>query len=83
MNYFFIGFKSRAQTVRFSLTLKRSGIFYETVNTPKEIQAACGLSIRVKRDYFSVVQKLLRINEFSGFDGFYFPVYSLGKTVYR
>ena len=74
MNYFLIVFKSRAQTVRFSLYLKRSGIFYETVNTPKSIQSACGLSIKVKKDYFSIVQKLLKVNGFSGFDGFYYPV---------
>ena len=47
MEYVVVAFRSRAETVKFSETLKRYGVYNEIVNTPKEAGVGCGLSVKM------------------------------------
>lgn len=57
MEYVIIVFRSRSNTVKISGLLTRNGISNEIINTPKEAQVGCGLSVKIRKEYFERVKK--------------------------
>lgn len=47
---FYFAFRSRTQSMKLYDLLRTSGVVCEIVNTPREISASCGLSVRVPED---------------------------------
>lgn len=59
MEYLLISFRSRASTVKISNLLTKSGISNEIINTPKEAQIGCGLSIKISKNAFKFAKQIL------------------------
>ncbi len=47
---YLFAFRSRTQSMRLYDLLRTSGMRCEIVNTPREVSASCGLSVRVPED---------------------------------
>lgn len=72
MKYIIVVFNSRFSTLNFSNFLKDNNIPCAIINTPQNIQRACGISVKFLADYFSKVKELIeRKGGLRNFDGFY------------
>ena len=70
MEYLVVAFRSRSHTVKFYDMLKKSGIYAEIINTPKDAGVGCGLSVKTNKNAFPAVKNavhLARLNSFAGF----------------
>lgn len=76
MEYIIVSYRSRAHTVRFSEFLRKSGVYCQIINTPKEAGVGCGLSVRLSVQDFNAARRAVKITGFSSFAGFF-----LVKTV--
>lgn len=59
MEYLLISFRSRSTTVKISDFFSRNGLLNEIVNTPKEAQIGCGLSIKISKTALYRARQLL------------------------
>ena len=71
MEFLIVAFRSRAHTIKFANLLSAHGIAMEIVNTPKEAGVGCGLSVRIKRESFSLVKQIVFSLSLSSFAGFF------------
>ena len=71
MEYIVITFKSRASVVAFSEFLNSNGIKNDIINTPKEANVGCGLSIRVQKSAFLFVKRAIYVKGVKNFVGFF------------
>ena len=69
MNHLLISFKSRNSIFAFNRILKQFGITSEIINTPKQVSISCGLSLKIKKEHFSVVVRVLNQSKLPGFLG--------------
>ena len=59
MEYLLISFRSRASTVKISNILTKNGLSNEIINTPKEAQIGCGLSIKISKNALTFARQIL------------------------
>ncbi len=71
MSSILIVFRSRAETMNFSSYLKDKGVKLEIINTPKEANVGCGLSIKIDYQYATRSKVLLKNKVYQSFVGFY------------
>ncbi len=64
-------FNNRSQTMQFASYLKRIGVKCKTVDTPRELSMACGLSVMFCLKDLSLAQMLLCRNNFTAFVNIY------------
>ncbi len=83
MEYVVIAFRSRAHTVKFSSYLSSNGVYNEIVNTPKEAGVGCGLSVKIKRDAFYTVKRIVLSLKLSSFAGFFLVKTVAGKRLVK
>ena len=83
MEYLVIAFRSRSHTVKFSVLLQNNGISNEIVNTPKEAGVGCGLSVKVKKESYTMVKKVLMQIRPSSFAGVFLVKLISGKRIVR
>ena len=69
MNYLLISFKSRNSIFAFNRILKQFGISSEIINTPKQVSISCGLSLKIKKEYISIIIRALNQSNLPGFLG--------------
>lgn len=67
MNYVVAVFRSRNESMKFMQQLQRYNIPCAIINTPKEANASCGVSVKFNEKYFGVANKLVRSDMFSSF----------------
>lgn len=60
MEYIVVAFRSRSESIKFNSYLVKSGISAELINTPKEAQVGCGLSVKIQRSSFYIVKSQVR-----------------------
>ncbi len=63
-------FRSRAQALDCTATLRAAGIPAATVNTPKEAGVGCGLSVKIEENFLPRVKMLVRQKRYSAFAGY-------------
>ncbi len=83
MEYLLISFRSRNHTVKFYEDLKRVGIPVEIVNTPKEAEVGCGLSVKTSLNYYAVIKNAVRMTGYKSFAGVFSVKHMANKTVVR
>ena len=83
MDYVIISFRSRAHTVKFAEILTNARIAMEIVNTPKEAGVGCGLSVKIRKEQFSIVKRYLERASLSSFAGFFLIKTVDGKRFVR
>lgn len=66
MEYLLVSFRSRQSTVKISDILTKSGVENEIVNTPKEAQIGCGLSIKISKHSLYRVRQILSLTKDGG-----------------
>lgn len=64
-------FRSRAQAVDCNLKLHANGINSVLVNTPKEVNIGCGLSVKFTQNMQRRVYAIITKARYSAFYGFY------------
>ena len=78
MEYLIVAFRSRAHTIKFANLLHSQNIAMEIVNTPKEAGVGCGVSVKVRKQNYDIVKRLVVLSALSSFAGF-FSVKELGE----
>lgn len=80
MYYVIASFRSRTQAAKFESLLKRNRIDCTLINTPREISAGCGISVKFSESKFNAVRRLIQSTELNSFTGFYRVLnYDYGK----
>jgi hypothetical protein len=64
-------FRSRSQAVDCANSLRRVGIAAQLINTPREANIGCGLSVKLAVDYYRRAQRVIGAAGYSGFFGYY------------
>jgi hypothetical protein len=64
-------FRSRSQAIDCAGKLKSFGVAAELINTPKEANIGCGLSVKFLANNFGRVRKLISSSNYSAFFGYY------------
>ena len=87
MEYVIVAFRSRSETVKFNAYLQKNGISSQLVNTPKEAQVGCGLSIKISKSSFYIVKNAVKfaVNNggFRTFAGFFLVFIKNGKKAVK
>lgn len=77
--YLFVAFRSREHTVRFYETLKSMRVHATVINTPREAEVGCGLSVRFESAQKFTVQKALARTDYQSFIGVFEVVVNGGR----
>lgn len=64
-------FRSRSQAADCSSRLKKFGIPASLVNTPKEANVGCGLSLKIPQSMLARARTIIQSARYSAFYGFY------------
>lgn len=67
--FMFIAFRSREHTVKFFEEMRSRGIVGTVINTPREAEAGCGLSVRFSPRQKNAVLSILERHGYSSFIG--------------
>ena len=81
--FMFIAFRSREHTVKFFEEMRSRGIVGTVINTPREAEAGCGLSVRFSPRQKNAVLSILERHGFSSFIGVFEATATDGKRFVR
>ena len=79
MTYILAIFRSRSQAVDCNIRLKNFGVAAELINTPKEANIGCGLSIKIPYNQGERAYKIIKKANYSAFYGFFAVQYIYGR----
>lgn len=79
MTYILAIFRSRAQAVDCSIRLKQFGVAAELINTPKEANIGCGLSLKIPHASIERARRIIRHVNYSAFYGYFVMQMSYGR----
>ncbi len=79
MTYILAIFRSRSQAVDCNIRLKSMGIASELINTPKEANIGCGLSIKLPHAAAERAKTIIKRINYSAFYGFYVMQNTYGR----
>ena len=71
MTYILAIFRSRSQAVDCNIRLKNSGVGAELINTPREANIGCGLSIKIPHEDAHRAKNIIRRANYSAFYGYF------------
>lgn len=71
MVYYIAVFRSRTQTILFNQVLKSYGASSMVINTPRQAEVSCGLSVKFLGGDLAIVRQILARREFSSFVGIF------------
>lgn len=77
--YLFAAFRSRDQAIKFYETLRSMRVASSVINTPREAEAGCGLSVKFSERQKNTVQIALARTNFSSFIGVYEVTVNAGR----
>lgn len=64
-------FRSKTETLNFASILKSYGVRCVVVNTPRTINVACGISVKISESDKTLAEDILKRRSFNTFAGFY------------
>ena len=64
-------FRSRTETLNFASILRSYGVACQIVNTPRKINASCGISVQFQGVYKQKAMDIISRRAFATFGGFY------------
>lgn len=73
-------FRSRSQAIDCNARLRAAGIPAGIVNTPREANIGCGLSIKLTQSSYGLAKKIISAGGYSAFYGFLKVQSAYGKT---
>ena len=71
MVYYIAVFRSRTQTILFNQVLRSYGAECFVINTPRQAEVSCGLSVKFAGDDLGLARQILSRREFSSFVGIF------------
>ena len=66
-----VTFKSRNQAMLFSSLLTQSRVPNKVINTPRNLSASCGLSVKLSKTHEIISRRLLSEHNFDSLGGIY------------
>ena len=81
MGYILAVFAVRTETISFYSMLKRAGINSMVIETPKSLQASCGISVKFSQSDLSKAKGIVKTGNFHSFVRFYAVNGSLGRRI--
>ena len=79
MTYILAIFRSRSQAVDCNIRLKRYGVEGELINTPKEANIGCGLSIKIPHNFMDKAKGIIKRANYSAFYGYFVVQQTFGR----
>ena len=79
MTYILAIFRSRSQAVDCNIRLKSFGVTSELINTPKEANIGCGLSIKIPHDKANRAKMIIKKANYSAFYGYFVMQQTYGR----
>ena len=79
MTYILAIFRSRSQAVDCNIRLKSFGVAAELINTPKEANVGCGLSIKIPHNMANRAKMIIYQAKYSAFYGFFVMQQTYGR----
>lgn len=79
MTYILAIFRSRAQAVDCNVRLKSMGVASELINTPKEANIGCGLSLKIPHTMIERAKVIIKRAGYSAFYGFFVMQNTYGR----
>lgn len=79
MTYILAIFRSRAQAVDCNVRLKSTGIASELINTPREANIGCGLSLKIPHNAAERAKIIIKRANYPAFYGFFFMQSTYGR----
>lgn len=73
-------FRSRSQAIDCNARLRSLGISATLINTPREANIGCGLSLIIPGNMFERVRTIIKNANYSAFYGFYRMQNDFGRT---
>jgi len=64
-------FRSRTETLSFATLLNSYGVYCSVINTPRQINVACGISVKFSKKDELIARSILSRRRFDTFAGFY------------
>jgi hypothetical protein len=64
-------FRSRTQAVDLAEKLKSNNLPYSLINTPREANVGCGLSVKIPYNTLAIVRRIIATARYSAFYGFF------------
>lgn len=71
MDFIIVAFRSRSHTIKFANLLRERFVAMEIINTPKEAGVGCGLSVKIRKESFEMVKRLVLMAGLPSFAGFF------------
>ena len=81
MEYIIVAFKSRTESIKLSEILKENGVYNQIISTPKQAGVGCGLSVKVGKDRYYLINNILERKRFNSFIGIFAFKIAGGKRV--
>ena len=75
-------FRSRSQAIDCNARLGKYGIHSSLINTPKEANIGCGLSVKFTENFLNRAKTVIRSGNYSAFYGFYIMKNVYGRTFF-
>ena len=75
-------FRSRSQAIDCNARLKSMGVPSSIINTPREANIGCGLSVKIPLNTLVRVKVILRKLNYSAFYGYYRMQNDYGRTIF-
>ena len=79
MTYILAIFRSRSQAVDCNIRLKSFGVASELINTPKEANIGCGLSLKIPHVSIERAKAIIQRANYSAFYGFFIMQQTFGR----
>ena len=81
MGYILAVFAVRTETISFYNMLKRARMNAMVVETPKSLQASCGISVKFSQDDLSKAKSIIKNGNFRSFVRFYAINGTIGRRI--
>ncbi len=75
-------FRSRSQAIDCNARLKAMGVPASIINTPREANIGCGLSVKIPINMLERVKMIIRNLNYSAFYGYYRMQKNYGRTIF-
>lgn len=71
MEYMIAVFRARTETINFANLLRSYGVNVTIINTPRQINVSCGISVKFNPAYSKKANEVILRRKFDTFAGFY------------
>ncbi len=71
MEYMIAVFRARTETINFANLLRSYGVNVTIINTPRQINVSCGISVKFNIAYRERAREVISRRRFDTFAGFY------------